>query len=138
MYYRREEFVNALYNVYRLYKHKFTKENTKHTVNGFIDRFIPDSELVFPGIRHNRRNIDDKIVCFMNSRHGKKYDMVMTELQEVHVFIEDFKNIMDINDEFIPTTIIDKVNKDFKIDAFSLKENVNYKLKNIKIYEEVE
>lgn len=137
-FYKRSELIDGLFHTFQLYQHRFSKENTKRYVDRYIDRVIPDSYTVFFTKVH-LNNINAKICYFMDHRNKDRYDQVMCELQEVTFFIHTFKTWMWEDEiEYIQEDEVLNLFVNFKLDAFSLKMNVDERIKKIKLYDEEE
>lgn len=134
--YSTKEFVDKLYNVFRLFEYRFTPERTSEQVDNYVNNVIPDKVNEIFHVRHIRSR-NAKIIYFMNSKHKNHYDMLMDELKHTTFFVMTFKDILESEKPYISKDMIDDIMSQFELDPFSLRINVEEKTKELKIYTNV-
>lgn len=134
--YSTKEFVDKLYNVFKLFEYRFTSERTSEQVDNYVNSVIPDKVNEIFHVRHIRSR-NAKIIYFMNSKHKNHYDMLMDELKHTTFFVMTFKDILESEKPYISKDMVDDMMSSFELDPFSLRINVEEKTKELKIYTNV-
>jgi len=135
-YYLKDDLVESLYTTFRLYQSRFSKDGTKVQVDTYIDRVIPDDINGIFTTRHIR-STNAKIIYFMNSKLNHHYDMLMEELKGIPFFLMTYKDICDSSCTYVNKDTMDRIIEYFTLDAFSLRANIENKIKDLKIYKEI-
>ena len=74
----------------------------------------------------------------MNSKYSNHYDMLMSELQDITFFVMTYKSIINSEKRYVSKELIDNIISNFKLDAFSLGANLESKVKDLKIYSNID
>jgi len=64
--------------------------------------------------------------------------MLMSELQDITFFVMTYKSILDSEKRYVSKELIDNIISNFKLDAFSLGANLESKVKDLKIYSNID
>ena len=135
--YLKSDFVENLYTLFKLFEYRFSKDRTSGQVNNYINTVIPDKIDSFLHTRHIRSK-NAKIIYFMNSKYSNHYDMLMSELQDITFFVMTYKSIINSEKRYVSKELIDNIISNFKLDAFSLGANLESKVKDLKIYSNID
>ena len=133
-----DELIKSTYDVYILYNYKFRakKSSVADMVNGYIMNTIPDHKM--KGILKIKTNcFSDKLQIFMHE-DTELYNAIMNEVQSISSFLCLYDTLLEqknmIKDSFVRVEdVYEPLNK-ISYDVFSLKKNIEEKIKTLKTY----